>query len=188
MSRYLCATMIGMATDWPDAWTELHVALGLVVMAGARLEDTLRQSFSQLDDGEYSDIVAAGQEVSWLIGYCGDVANANPRLDQPAKDVIRDALAQCRDASQHRNELIHGWHTWPRATGHIPVGWGFIGRSRRHKPTMVRDWMVDDVRNVSWELHEAANELERAVHAAVGPRVRRALLNHIDAQGRPWPF
>jgi hypothetical protein len=120
--------MAGMPRESLDDWIERHVALGLVVTAGARMEEILRGCFCMLDGGEHADVVAAGQDVSWLIEYCGDLAEANPLITQASKDAIGAALTVCKAASQHRNELIHGAHFFsgPRACGR-PGGAGSTG-------------------------------------------------------------
>jgi hypothetical protein len=96
--------MAGVPRESLDDWIERHVALGLLVTAGARMEEILRDCFCMLDGGEHADVVAAGQDVSWLIEYCGDLAEANPLITQASKDAIGAALTVCQAASQHRND------------------------------------------------------------------------------------
>jgi hypothetical protein len=117
--------MAGMARDPVDVWIELHVALGLVVTSGARMEETLRDCFCMLADADRADVVAAGQDISWLIEYCGDLAEANPGMAQASKDAIKIALTSCRVANQRRNELIHGVHTF-FDRDFQEAGWGFV--------------------------------------------------------------
>jgi hypothetical protein len=183
--------MAGMARDWSDAWVERHVALGLVVTTGARMEETLRDCFCMLDGGEHADVVAAGQDVSWLIEYCGDLAEANPLMAQSSKDAIDAALTICKAASQHRNELIHGVHTYFESASFQSTVPGFVHRSRRHKPELVKGWTLSDIHGVWRELCVAIDELDQAVSETVGPHralwARRAR-NTVDAHGQPWPF
>jgi hypothetical protein len=173
--------MAGMPRESPDHWIERHVALGLVVTLGSQMEETLRECFWQLDGGEYSDILAAGQDVAWLIQYCRILSDANPQIAQADKDAIKDALALCDRASQLRNELIHGQYVWVR-------DWGDILRSRRRKPVVAETWTLAKVQGVWLELHEAADQFAQAVLDAVGPRIRPRLLEYVDRDGKPWPF
>lgn len=160
--RARCGTMASMATDSSDIWIERHVALGLVVTFGAQMEELLRACFLVLDGGDYADVVAAGQDVGWLVRYCRDLTKANCLLDQACKDAIGDALKLCMAAIEHRNELIHGVHYFP--SGSL---WGFIERSRRHKPALARDLMLSDIQDVGQELSVAADELLEAVTEAL---------------------
>lgn len=173
-----------------DAWIEFHVALGLVVTAGAKLEDTLRASFCMLDGGENADVIAAGQPVEWLNGYCADLATANRRIDHDRTDAISRALERCRAASERRNELIHRLHSWPWYRNPKLSGW--IGRSRRHKPVMVKEWTINDIRDVWFDLDEASERLHWTVSEAVGPRVAtywaEKMPDWVDVHGKPWPF
>lgn len=183
--------MACMARDSSDAWIERHVALGMVVTTGARMEDTLRDCFCMLDGGEHADVVAAGQDVSWLIEYCADLAEANPLMVQASKDAIDAALKTCKVASQHRNELIHGVHAFFGYASFQATGWGFVQRSRRHKPEVVKDWTLSDIHGVWQELCVATDKLDQAVSEAVGPRralwARRAR-KAVDEHGKSWPF
>jgi hypothetical protein len=181
-----------MGTEMADAWIEFHVALGLVVTAGAKLEDTLRLCYCMLDGGENAEVIAAGQDVTWLRGYCGDLANANQGMDQASKDAITYALGHCRAASERRNELVHGLHRWLGYANPTAGRSGLIERSRRHKPALVKEWSISGIRDVWLELDEASERLHWAVSEAVGPRVAahwaNRLPNWVDEHGKPWPF
>jgi hypothetical protein len=181
-----------MGADQADRWIELHVALGLVVTAGAKLEDTLRLCFCMLDGGENADVVAAGQPVEWLREYCADLAQANSAIDEPGRKAITSALERCKAASEARNELIHGLHDWPAYTNPEVVGSGSVFRSRRHKPVLAKEWTISGIRDLWLELGEASDRLHSAVTRAVGPRVAEywALksANWVDEHGKPWPF
>lgn len=179
-----------MAQDPVDVWIEWHVALGLVVTSGARMEGTLRDCFCMLAGADRADVVAAGQDVSWLIEYCGDLAEANPGMAQASKDAIKIALTSCRVVNQRRNELIHGVHTF-FDRDFQEAGWGFVHRSLRHKPGVVKEWMLSDIHGVWQELCVATDKLDQAVSEAVGPRralwAKRAR-ETVDEHGNPWPF
>jgi hypothetical protein len=182
--------MAGMPRESLDDWIERHVALGLLVTAGARMEEILRECFCMLDGGEHADVVAAGQDVSWLIEYCGDLAEANPLITQASKDAIGAALTVCKAAGQHRNELIHGVHFFFGSTSLWASGWGWVHRSRRHKPELVKEWTLSEIHGVWRELCVATDEIDQAVSEAVGQRgalwARRAR-KAVDADGKPWP-
>ncbi len=72
------------------------------------------------------------------------------------------------------------------------VGSGWIQRSRRHKPVVVKEWTVSDVQSVWLELGEAAEELHWAVSTAAGPQLVQYWANKmpgwINERGEPWPF
>ena len=159
---------------------------------GARMEETLRDCYCMLDGGEHADVVAAGQDVSWLIEYCGDLAKANRLIAQSSKDAIYAALTICKAASQHRNELIHGVHSYFESASFQPTLPGFIHRSRRHKPGLVKTWTLSDIHGVWRELCVATDELDQAVNEAVGPPRgaiwTRKAPDMVDEHGQPWPF
>jgi hypothetical protein len=160
--------MVSMTSDWSDTWVRLHVALGLVVTFGVKMEDTLRQCFWILNRSTHARVIAAGQDVRWLIEYCGDLAEANPRIQPASKAAIGEALTRCKAASEARNELIHGFYAWDVAGGHIK-------RSRKHKPPTHKDWTLNDIENVWQELSIATDVLDQAVGEAVGlPTARSA--------------
>jgi hypothetical protein len=179
--------MAGMPRESLDDWIERHVALGLLVRAGARMEEILRDCFCMLDGGEHADVVAAGRDVSWLIEYCGDLAEANPLITQASKDAIGAALTVCKAASQHRNELIHGVHFFFGSTSLWASGWGWVHRSRRHKPELVKEWMLSEIHGVWRELCVATDEIDQAVSEAVGQRGALWARKAVDADGKPWP-
>ena len=176
-----------------DVWIELHVALGLVVTAGAKLEDTLRLCFCMLDGGENADVVAAepGRNLAPRVS-ARYLAKASPSMDQVREVAVTRALAHCKAASEARNELIHGLHNWPGYSNPKAVGSGWIQRSRRHKPVLVKNWTIKAIRDVWLDLDETSTELRWTVAWAVGPLIadywERKVPNWVDEQGQPWPF
>jgi len=157
---------------WQASWTpwiERHVALGLVVTAGARMEDILRYCYCSLDGGENARIVAAGQDVSWLIEYCRALAEANPRIPRANKDAINAVLKTCKEASTRRNELMHGVHfTVDYGLVSGPLA-GFIANSRRRKSAQIKELAVSEIHTVWQDMCVATDELYRAVNVALDP-------------------
>ena len=59
---------------------------------------------------------------------------------QPSKDAIDAAPTICKTATRHRNELIHGVHTYFESSTLHPIVSGYVQRSRRHKPELAKEW------------------------------------------------
>ena len=66
-------------------------------------------------------------------------------------------------------------------------GWGWVHRSRRHKPELVKEWTLSEIHGVWRELCVATDEIDQAVSEAVGQRGALCARKAVDADGKPWP-
>jgi hypothetical protein len=163
-----CAIMDGMTTE-SDAWIERHVALGLVVSYAAQMEAGLRYCFRVLEGGKYSAIVAAGQQVTWLIDYGRTIVKTHTDLDKARKTAVLDALKACAAANERRNELVHSIHFWPGTSVGEPADYGITMRSRKRSAALAAsEWTIAEIREAAWALMEAGQLLREAIDDIAG--------------------
>lgn len=97
-------------------YDRLLIALGRVVQESAQLENVLRMAFCALVGSKYAAIVAAGQQVNWLIEQCRAVAREYREISDEHRNALLEVLGACRQANDERRRLVH--HVW----GHGPGG------------------------------------------------------------------
>ena len=85
------------------------------------MERTLEQAFCALVGSKFAAVVAAGQDVAWLIDYCKALVQAHSELPGEDRQAILDALVACRAANDPSHcQLVHSIH-FPQRRPQFPV-------------------------------------------------------------------
>lgn len=158
--------------------SQLNAALinvGMVVGQGVMMERILEQVFCALVGSKFAAVVAAGQNVEWLIGYCGALTNAHSELSEEGRQAILAALTACGAANKRRNEVVHSIH-FPRPDLKFPYQGATVltvKRSRRAVRDTSTSWTSGGMRKVAGELAIAQNQLWTAAESALGTEALR---------------
>lgn len=151
------------------------INVGLVVGQGVMMERILEQVFCALVGSRFAAVVAAGQNVDWLIGYCKDLTKAHSELDEEDRQEILGALAACRVANKRRNEVVHSIH-FPQPDLKFPYQGATVltvKRSRRAVKGTATSWTLVGMRKVAGELARAQTRLWTAAESALGREALR---------------
>lgn len=157
--------------------TERLLSLGSLLVASGALEDLLRDVFCALVGSKFAAVVAGGQGIEWLIGYCKALVEAHTELPEASREAVKAALQHCRSANEGRNRLAHGAKT----VSSQPDGTFQVYRSRRHQYKLhVEPWTPAQVGDVLQALGDAHDELFNAILAAVGPEDLAAFSDQLE--------
>jgi hypothetical protein len=132
--------------------------LGVVVELGATMEQALHDAFCVLMESKFAAVVAAGQNMTWLIENCEALAKAHADLSEQHQRSIRDALAACRDANRRRNDLVHS------------VSFGDLAIKGKRGTFKITETprTLDEIRAASSALTRAQSDLLAAIVIAFG--------------------
>lgn len=136
------------------------MALGLLTVRAAKLEEDLRRAFCSLVASKYAPVVAGGQGMSWLIEQCQALVKANREMSDDRKDALLAALVECKNAMEQRNTLVHGIKISGESRHEI-----MTSRSRRgtSRPT-VESWTDAKIRAVASRLSAVRGALSDAIN------------------------
>ena len=143
---------------------ELQRALGGIVLEAAYLERILRAVFSALVDSKYAAVIDGRWSASALIVDCKQIIKYHTDLPELAKEELLAALNGCHEANRQRNRVIHD--AWATRPGDVMVT--LQSGTKSHDVTVtVRS--LAEIRQVAHQVGEAADELNAAMTAALGP-------------------
>lgn len=157
---------MGIQIQGPDfaADGQLLMALGAVVRAASMLELQLRMLFCALEASKYATITAAGQGADWLIGMCQSLAAHRRDIDPAQQAGLEALLADCREAMQRRNRLVHD--VWAIGTGGSPL----LLRSKRKDYQLTKAPVtIDDVVRTARDLVESTVAITQWMFASLDP-------------------
>lgn len=152
-----------MASEYEASDEELLRAFGLLTVRAAKLESDLRDAFCCLVGSKYAVVVAAGQQVSWLIDQCQALLKANLEISDDHKAPVKAALEACKSVTEQRNTLIHSVKA-----NIAPEGSLMTARSRRgtFQPA-TETWTLESVRAVNSRVTAARIALKDAINDAL---------------------
>ena len=143
---------------------DLRHALGGVVLEAAYLERVLRVAFSALVGSKYAAVVDDRLTVAALIEDCERIARHHTDIPGPVRVELLEALKACHEANRDRNRVIHD--AWATRRGDVPVT---LRGSRNSHDVLVTVRTPDEVRQVADRVADAADGVETAMTAALGP-------------------
>jgi len=144
---------------------ELQHALGGVVLEAAYLEGVLRAAFSALVGSKYAALVDARLTTAALIEDCQRITRHHTAIRDGDKDELLAALKACHEANSRRNRVIHD--AWATRPGSVPVT---LHGSRTSHAVTVTVRSPAEIRQVADRLAAAADEVQAAMTAAIGPQ------------------
>jgi hypothetical protein len=127
------------------------------------MDRMLEMAFCALVASMYAVILASGQNTSWLIDRCQDLAKADTDLDETERAAIDGALRGCRAAGKRRGDLVHSIFEG----GDIDSVMAFKGSQKSHRVTVTRVTLIE-LSDVVSDLVGAGQQLMRQVIDALG--------------------
>lgn len=135
------------------------MALGLLTVRSAKLEEDLRRAFCDLVGSKYAPVVAGGQAASWLISQCEALVKANLEMSDDHKSAMKAALEECRKATEQRNILVHG----VKITGKPGAPFHTVRSRRGTFEPIGNNWTDESIRAVNSKLSVARAALRDAL-------------------------
>jgi len=143
---------------------ELQRALGGVVLEAAYLERILRAAFSALVGSKYAAVIDGRWSAYALIEDSEQIVKHHTGIPELAKAKLAAALKGCHEANRQRNRVIHD--AWATRPGDVTVT---LQSGRKSHDVTVRARTVAEIRQLADQVGEAADELNAAMTAALGP-------------------
>jgi hypothetical protein len=152
---------------WDDPWVdidELQHALGGIVIEASYMERALRGAFSALIGSKYAPAVDGYLATGNLIDTCEYIAEVHTDCGSEAKAKLDAALRACKAANTKRNRVIHD--ALALRPGDVMVS---LRTMRASNDVKVTAWTLPELRQLAYDLGDAADDLSAAVTAAFGP-------------------
>ena len=152
----------------PDDETPLLLAVGRVMIAGARVEDALNRVIANLV-GHRASIAVQGQPV----GILTEMIDAIGRdADEPLRTALRTAARLAKAAMKRRDDVAHGaWiGSWTDGTGFFGYA---MARHRRYKGHSYDQTDLEQLAAIRDALYEALAAVYEANDAVLADAAER---------------
>jgi hypothetical protein len=108
-------------------------------------------------------MVVGGMTTEAVIDTCAALVKAHREFTVPEREALGQALIDCKNASKHRNTLVHGLKSVISPDGTITTS---KSQRRSYKP-VVETWTMEQIRDVGVEIGQAVLALLLTVRSTV---------------------